>query len=138
MLFIHSGFLLCFFFLFRYLTPKMFCFLCIRLLICPCAFSIDLLVEFSFLILFLLLNGVPLSFESPFFFLYLLIYFFELYGKFCLPLIFDFLFHFDTVYFSFFDIFACSCSFYISPSSLISYPYFVFLFGFWGKCRFYL
>ena len=37
--------------LFPYFTPKLFCFLCIQLLVCFRAFSIYLMVEFSFVIL---------------------------------------------------------------------------------------
>ena len=37
------------FFRFSYFTPKLDCFLCIWLLVCPCAFSTNLLVEFAFI-----------------------------------------------------------------------------------------
>ena len=54
-------------FLFRYFTPKPTCFLCIRSLDCPTAFSTTLLIEFSFailecFILFVLLSPVSVSF----------------------------------------------------------------------------
>ena len=60
------------FFLFPYFIPKYLSFLCIWLLICPRAFPIDLLVEFSFVIferplLFVLLDPVPVFFEFSFF-----------------------------------------------------------------------
>ena len=69
-------------FLFPYFTPKLHCFLCIQLLVCPYAFSTCLLIKFSFVILkefvlFVLLAFVPVSLESPFFRQYLLIYFFQ-------------------------------------------------------------
>ena len=48
LLFIHLAFL---FFLFPYFTAKLFCFFCSQLLVYPCVFSTDLLVEFSFIIL---------------------------------------------------------------------------------------
>ena len=38
------------YFLSSYFTPKLICFLCIRLLVCPRAFSPYLLVQFSFVI----------------------------------------------------------------------------------------
>ena len=62
--------------------PKIICFFWIRLLICPCAFFTDLLIEFSLItfegsVLLVLLDPVPVSFESHFFRQYLLIYFFQ-------------------------------------------------------------
>ena len=66
------------FFLFPYFTPELFCFHCIQLLVCPCAFSINLSVEFSFImlegpVLFVLFNSVQVSFEFLFFHQYFLI-----------------------------------------------------------------
>ena len=66
-------------FLFPYLTP----FFCIWLGVCLCAFSTDLLEEFNFLILecpilLVLLDSIQLSFESPLFRQYLLIFLFKL------------------------------------------------------------
>ena len=51
MLFIYPFSFSVMFFLFPYSTPKLFGFLCIHLLVCPCAFPNYLLVEFSFVIL---------------------------------------------------------------------------------------
>ena len=72
----------CYVFLFPYLTPKLFCFHCIQLLVCPRAVSTYLLVEFSFfilkcLVLIVLLDPVSVSFKSPFFRQYLLFYLFK-------------------------------------------------------------
>ena len=71
------------FFLFSYFTQKLFCFLYIQLLVFTRSFSTDLLVEFSFVIsecpiLLVLHDNVEISFESPFFCLYLYIYLFML------------------------------------------------------------
>ena len=81
------------FFLFPYFTPKLFCFLCIPLVVCPCRYFTNFLVEFSFIILecsvlFIFIELVPVSFEFPFFRQYLLIYFFQLYSQTCLLLSF--------------------------------------------------
>ena len=71
-------------FLFSYFTPTfIFCFLCNGCLLCLRAFSIYFLVQFSFVllecpILFAVLNSISLSFKSPFFRQYLLIYLFKL------------------------------------------------------------
>ena len=80
---IHSAFFLMLF-LFSYFTPKSFCFICIRLLVCPRAFSTDLLVEFSFVIfecpvLIILLAAVLVSFKLPFFFQCMIINLFKSY-----------------------------------------------------------
>ncbi len=74
--------------LFPHFTPKLFCFLCIRLLVCTRSFPTNLLVEFSFVILecpdlFLLLDLVSVSFKSLFFRQYLLIYSFKLHHQTC-------------------------------------------------------
>ena len=100
------------FFLFLYLAPELFCFLCIRVFICLSAFSINFLEEFSFVILegsvlLELLGSVSESFLFSFFYLYLLVYFFQLYCQFCLWLTFFILYIFFSlvvyflVYFSF-------------------------------------
>ena len=86
MLFIYWVFLL--YFPFPYFTPRLFCFFCIRLLICPRAFSSWSLVDFSLVILewpvlIVLLDPVSVSFKSPFFRQYLLIYIFKLHFKIC-------------------------------------------------------
>ena len=59
------------FFQFTYLAPKLFCFLCFHLSIFPNAFSADVLVGFSFVMLEglfwgegVLLDPVPMSFDS--------------------------------------------------------------------------
>ena len=71
------------FFLFPYLTPKLFCLLCIPLIFCPHAFSHYLLVEFcslhwEYLVLFVLLDSVSVSFKSAFLQQYILICLFKL------------------------------------------------------------
>ena len=78
-LLLHSSFLLCCFFSHIFLPICFVSFLSVCL-ICPCILFIDLLLEFFFVILegpscFLLLDHVPISFESPFW-SYRLIYFF--------------------------------------------------------------
>ena len=102
-------------FLFPYFTAKLFC---IHLLICPLVFCADLLVKFSFVILehsvlFVLLE--PVSFNSPFFRQYLLIYLFHLYFQTCLLFCFGlFIPTYILVRFSFLYTFACCCSFFLS------------------------
>ena len=81
------------FFPFPYLTPKLFCFFCVQLLISPCALSINLYAEFSLVILegpvwFVWLDSVLVTFESPLFCQYILIYFFHLCCQTCLFLSF--------------------------------------------------
>ena len=81
------------FFLFPYLATKLFFIFCIRLLICPRAFSTYLLVEFSFVILgdpvlVVLFDSILVSLQCPFFRPYLWIYFFQLYCQSCLLLFF--------------------------------------------------
>ena len=80
---------------------KLFCFLCIRFFICLCAFSADLLVEISFVILegsvlLALLDSVPVSFESRYFRQFLLVYFFQLYSQ--AYLLLSFFGHFIPLY----------------------------------------
>ena len=111
------------FFLFPCFTPKLFCF---RFLVCPRVFCTDLLVEFSFvilenLVLIVLLEPSAVSFESPFFHQYLFIYFFKLHFQTCQ------LFCFGLFILS---KFTCCHTFCTSLSGLISYPGFVFMFGF--------
>ena len=125
------------FFLFPYLTLKLFCFLCIRLLIC--LFSTGLLAELSFIILFLsvLLDHVLISFESSFLSSIFLSSFINIFWfissscPFCLQLFFffffTFLFHSVLVYFPFLSLLQF---FFICPSSLVFNPSFLLLFGF--------
>ena len=106
-LLIRSVFLLCSF-CSNILLQKRF-FFCICLFICLHAFSIELYVEFSFLILeslilFVLLGSVPLSFESFFFHQYFfLVYFSQLYCQY-------------SQLSSFFGLFIslCSCVFFLA------------------------
>ena len=90
---IHPFSLSVIFFLFLYFTPILFCFIRIRLLVCLCAFSTHFFLEFSFVILevpvlSLLLDPVPVSFESSFIRQYLLIYLFQANFQTCLQFYF--------------------------------------------------
>ena len=119
-------------FLFPYFAPKLFCFLCIRLLPCPRTFSTCLLEEFSFVILewpilFLLLHFVSVSFDYLFFHQNLLIYLFKPHYQTCMLFCFG---RHILGCFSFLRIFAYSRNFFCCPSCLISPPGFVFLFVF--------
>ena len=134
----------CFFFLRGGLAQKIFSFLFIWLLIR--LFNTDL-VEFIFiilegLVLLVLLASVPVSSESPHP-LFVLIFLFFLFLPIVLsilPAVVFFVFSLDCVlvYFSFLDTFACSHSFFICPSTLISHPVFVFLFEFMGFQRYFM
>ena len=78
-----TSLVLLWFFLFPHFTQKIISFFYHRLLICFCAHSAILLVEFSlvilkFLVLFISLVLIPVPFESPVFRQYLLIYFFQM------------------------------------------------------------
>ena len=119
------------FFLFPYLTRKLFCFLCIRLLVCHRAFFTDLLVEFSFVI-----------FEGFFFFGVSITWLFR--GNFwvslplpisfdlCLQIVgcFGFLYFYPNIschVLSFLNTFAYGSSFFTYLSIVISHLGFVFL-----------
>ena len=119
------------FFLFPYLTLELFYSLCIQLLVWLSALSINLLVEFSFIILecsvlFILLDPVLVSFKSLFFCLYLLIYLFLLNCKTCLMFLFR-SFHANISLYGF-PSFAVS---FVAPNTLhdllISFPNLVFI-----------
>ena len=68
-------YIICLFFYFLFVASKWSCFLSIRLMINPCVFSLDLLVEFSF-IMFLRTSLFPISFKLTYFCQYLFILFF--------------------------------------------------------------
>ena len=135
MLLIQSVFLLCFFCSYI-LLRKLFCFFWIQLVIYPCAFSTDLLVEFSFvilggLILYCLILSYLLTLSS-------FTNIFWLISSSCIGSLvcccfLVFLLHCVFVYFPRLYTFACFHSFFICPSSLISHPRFVFLFGFLNR-----
>ena len=120
-------------FLFPYFTQKLFCFLCIRLLVCPCAFYSILLLQFSFvilesLVLIVLIDTVSVSFKSPFCRPYLLIYVFKLYCQICS--LFCLIFSSQCIpVFSLLSTFACRRNFFTCPASLIFNPV-LFLFEF--------
>ena len=116
------------FFRFLYFTPKLFCFLCILLFICPRAFSTYLLVTFE-----------SLFFRQYFFYLSLqglsdlsavLFFVFFLYLYISAHVHFFFSIHNILSCFFFLNIFACCHKLFTGPSSLISHPGFVFLFEF--------
>ena len=119
-------------FLFPYLAPELFYFLCIRLLIYPCVFSPDLLAEFSFIILegpilFVLLEPASVFFNPSSFtniFTFISSSFSVSLDSCCLFSVF--LFQCAFVYFSFLSTFSCSSIYFICSSSLISYPAFGF------------
>ena len=72
------------FYLFPCFTLEVFCFVCVCLLVYLLAFSTNLLAEFSLVtsecpVVFLLLDPVSVSFESPFFRQYLMIYLLKFY-----------------------------------------------------------
>ena len=100
-----------------------------------------LLVEFSFVILespilLVLFTSVLLSFTSPFFRQYLLIYLFKFFLSDLSTV------SFCSFYFNLFLCFSpslasCCCNFFLCPSFLISDPDFVFLFGSLGAHLFY-
>ena len=121
------------FFLFPYFTLELFYFLCLWLLVCPCTFFTNLLVEFSFIILegsilFVLFEPVPVSFESPFFHQYPFISSSHIVRLvWCVVLVISF--QLILMCFAFLSSFAC-CSFIIYPFSLISHSGFIFLFKF--------
>ena len=121
-------------FLLPYFTPKLSCFLCIRLLYYPCAFSTYLKVGSSFVILdgpvlFIFLHSVLVSFKSLFFRQYLLIYLFNFYRQICLLFCFSQLIPTYLFVFFFLIAFACYRTFFTCPSNLISHPGFASLFG---------
>ena len=97
-----------------------FCFLCFQLFICLWAFSIDLLVNFSFAILedpvlLALFDSIPVSFEYPFFRQYILLYLFQLYCQSCMLLSFFFFFYsFHSIVF----LYSVSGLIFSSPNSL--------------------
>ena len=89
--------------LFPCFTPKFFYFLCICLLISSCAFS-NPLVGFSFIILvwpvfFALFDPVTVSFKSPFFRQYLLIYLYKFFWQTCLFCLGPFILTYTCVFF---------------------------------------
>ena len=102
-------------------------------LVCFCALSNNLLVEFSSVILespvlLALFDPIPVLFESFFFRQYHFIYFFQ---RGCQPWL-QLSFRWVAIFFTFLTSFACR-SYFICFSSLISYPAFLFLFEFfWG------
>ena len=121
-------------FLFPDFTPKLFCFLCIQLLVC---FSCILLQLHYFGRSYFVCVVWPCSSIFRVFLLSLILFY-----LFCQDLLSDL----STVFFSsfypniwlcvfffFLSTFLCCHSFFICSSSLISYPSFVFLFVFpWG------
>ena len=127
---------------FLYLTRKLFYLFCIRLLILSRTYSIYMLIEFFFVILecpvlFALLDPDPVSFGSPFFHQYLLMYFFRFYGQNCLLVSFYvFSFHCVFMYYTFFvvslvvvTLFVFLASFSVQVSSFCS--------GSYGRYQFY-
>ena len=105
-------------FMFPYFAQKLFCFLCIQFFVYPHAFSTDLFEEFSFVILecpalFVFLDSVLISFESPFFLPYLLIYFLSCIFRFVSSFILVFPSQNILMYFSFLSVYCCSF-FYLS------------------------
>ena len=127
------------FFLFPNFTPELFCFLWIWFLVCPLAFFTYLLIEFSFVIfegpvLFILLDSVQVSFDSPIFCQGPLIYLCKLFFQTCLQFCFGLFIPIYPCVSSFLNTLSCCRSFFICPSSRISHLCFVSLFGFqWAK-----
>ena len=123
----------CYLFPFQYFSPKLFCFICIQLLVCPHAFSSNL-VDISVVILkcpvlIVLLGPNSVCFKSLFFRQYSC-----LISSSCIVrFICCFFLSFFPKYFHVFSIltlFACCRNFFFCPSSLISYSGFLFLFEF--------
>ena len=113
--------------LFPYFTPELFSFLDIRLFVCSCTLFIDLFEEFSFNILegtflLVLLDPVPVPFESPSFRQYLWSYFFQSIALSDLSAVVFWLYSFTCilVYFPFLSSIACCHSFFMRPSFSIS------------------
>ena len=122
-----------------YFTPKLFCFFCLRLLNCLFAVSINLLVEFSFIILecpvlLVLFDPVPVPFECSLIHQYILNNFFQSHCQTSLQ--FSFCGLLFPVCFTFLLLFHLFRSFIICPN-FISHPGFLFLFGFLGRYLFY-
>ena len=111
----------------EYFAPKLFCFFCIRLLICPWALVTKMLAVFSFVIfecpvLFVLLGPIWVSFESPFFCQFIWIFFFLLCCQICLLLSSRYFFiRWVLAHFISLCSFAGCRSFFICPSILIFY-----------------
>ena len=106
----------------------------IRLLVWSPSFSLNLLFEFSLVILetpvlIVLLDPVSVSFKSPFFRQYLSIYLFMLYCQTCLLFCFGLFISKYPCVFPFLRIFPCY-TFFTCPSRLISHSGFIFLYGF--------
>ena len=108
-------------FFFPYFAPVAFYFLSILLIIYLYVLSIDLSVEFSFVILvdailLLILDPVPVSVKSPFFPHYFLVYLFQVGLSF---LFIDYSFHCTFENINFLDVFVCSRYFFIFPNFII-------------------
>ena len=125
-------------FFFFYFISKLFCFLFIQLLVCPCAFFTVLFVEFSLILLespalFVFIDSVLAFLKSPFFHRYLLWH----YQTFLLSY---FVFIFSSQHitcFTFLSIFASYLSFFTCPSCLISQRVLFFSTSSLGEHRFY-
>ena len=120
------------FFLFPYFTPKLFCFLCIRLLVCIWKFSNYFLVEFSFFILecpvFFFLHHLTMSRYLPRLPLFpntFCLISSCMVGHFC-PFVFIFASQHIPSCFSFLSTFSCYRNFFTCPSNLISFQYLYF------------